>query len=137
LAVRRGASDVTAAGSCDECRIFWNDSFESVGIVYFPNSDDDIGRWLGLGMEARDGGGSIVISLFCLKGSRLKGVLTYSIANAGDIRETAIAYFQRSFLLADSTGAAHCNNRDFGTSRWQLTISYTKCPYARKGPRAG
>jgi hypothetical protein len=28
-------------------------------------------------------------------------------------------------MPADSTIAAHCNNRDFGTSRWQLSLSYT------------
>jgi len=51
---------------------------------------------------------------------------TCSIANADDIRETAIAVFQALSLLADSTGAANCNDRDFGTSRWQFSINTTR-----------
>jgi hypothetical protein len=55
------------------------------------------------------------------------GVPTYSsIANANDIRETAISVFQVLLLLADSTGAAHCDNREFGTSRWQLSMNATR-----------
>jgi hypothetical protein len=38
------------------------------------------------------------------------GAPTCSIANADDIRETATSVFQALFLLADSTGAAHCND---------------------------
>jgi len=29
-------------------------------------------------------------------------------------------------MPADSTIAAHCNDRDFGTSRWQLSINATR-----------
>jgi hypothetical protein len=49
--------------------------------------------------------------------ARLTDAPTCSIANADDIRETAISVFQVLFLLADSTGAANCNDRDFGMSR--------------------
>jgi hypothetical protein len=65
------------------------------------------------------------------------GVPTYSsIANANDIRETAISVFPAFFLLADSTGAAHCNNRDFGTSRRQLSDQAIRRPVAAEGARA-
>jgi hypothetical protein len=37
-------------------------------------------------------------------------------------------------MPADSTGAACCNVRDFGTPRWQLSNKdYTDCRSARKG----
>jgi len=46
------------------------------------------------------------------------GALSWSIANADDIRETAISVFPAFFLLTDGTLVACCIDRDFGTPHW-------------------
>jgi len=41
-------------------------------------------------------------------------------------RVDAFKYEREAGTLADGTCAAHCNDRDFGTSRWQLSINATR-----------
>src|SRR5271168_1057759 len=52
------------------------------------------------------------------------------MSSAMSLAQCALGQFQyvndEAGTLADSTCTAHCNNRDFGTSRWQISMNATR-----------